>query len=920
VVKHDTEATRVESSGETAPGHSDAPAVASVERGHTIGRYLVVEPLGAGAMGVVYRAYDPDLDRALALKVVSQHADGSTRGAREQARLLREAQAMARVSHPGVIQVFDVGELDAAVYVAMELVDGVTLREWLVTKRSPAEILQVFEAAGRGLSAAHGQGLTHRDFKPDNVMVDQQGRPRVLDFGLARASQRPELESSTETLRSGTTPALDASMTEAGSLLGTPAYMSPEQYRGEPADHRSDQFSFCVALFEALVGRRPFSGKTIGALSAAVTAGRIEMPSRAPVSRTIMNAIVRGLSVAPEDRFPSMDTLLAVLQPRRRRYLGLLVGAAGVTLGAVAWARSAAPPEEPTPCTGAAEVAEAVWSDARRTAIADAFARTSNALGESVWADGAARVDAYVTAWVDARTNACRATRVQGEQSEALLDRRIACYDARLRTVDATLRALEDADATTVEHARDALDGLPALVGCAQTERLLESAPRPTDAATLETLEGLERRYDDLSAQVMLGHYDAVLEPAQALADDAQGLGWPPIRVQAWSLVGDVQAEAGGDEGSVTAFEQALHAAIEGNDDDAAAVASIDLGLSVGYFAAETERGLEFLKLGRAFASRSPRRTELEMMATEHEAAIAVTRGEMSRALELHETVRDYWGGREDGELHRAGSLIDIATVLVSTGRATEAVDVLREVVEVHEREYGKDHPLTANAVRELGTSLSKLEHFDEAETQLRRALSIQEAARGRESRKVAILLDDLGRVMRARGDLDGAIKQHKEAYAVLERVHGTENPALVISGMNIGYTLNAAGRFAEAQEVFRRAHDLAVRVSGPEHPHVVYTANAVASALIDQDRFDEAYVYAKKALDLDGKAEAPPTLFAESRFLATHALWKDGNVPAATKDRARSLARSARDLYKDGPPHWAVQIERIEAWLAEHG
>jgi tetratricopeptide (TPR) repeat protein len=340
----------------------------------------------------------------------------------------------------------------------------------------------------------------------------------------------------------------------------------------------------------------------------------------------------------------------------------------------------------------------------------------------------------------------------------------------------------------------------------------------------------------------------------------------------------------------------------------------------VGYFAAETERGLEFLKLGRAFASRSPRRTELEMMATEHEAAIAVTRGEMSRALELHETVRDYWGGREDGELHRAGSLIDIATVLVSTGRATEAVDVLREVVEVHEREYGKDHPLTANAVRELGTSLSKLEHFDEAETQLRRALSIQEAARGRESRKVAILLDDLGRVMRARGDLDGAIKQHKEAYAVLERVHGTENPALVISGMNIGYTLNAAGRFAEAQEVFRRAHDLAVRVSGPEHPHVVYTANAVASALIDQDRFDEAYVYAKKALDLDGKAEAPPTLFAESRFLATHALWKDGNVPAATKDRARSLARSARDLYKDGPPHWAVQIERIEAWLAEHG
>lgn len=893
-----------------------------IERGHSIGRYLVVDTLGAGAMGVVYRAYDPDLDRTLALKVVSPRADGSSRGANEQARLLREAQAMARVSHPNIIQVFDVGMLDSAVYVAMEFVDGATLKEWLIPKRTPAQVLRLFEAAGKGLAAAHRQGLIHRDFKPDNVMVDSSDQPRVLDFGLARTSHRPEADEVTQSLRSSAgAVSLDASMTEAGTLVGTPAYMSPEQYRGEPADQRSDQFSFCVALFEALIGRRPFQGRSITALAAAVTRGKVDLPSKPPVSRAVMQAVLRGLSVEPDERHASMEALLSrlVRQRSQSRGLGMLVGGAGLAIGAVALARSSGSVQPPAPCQGAEDDAAVVWSPQRQETIALAFTTRAGERGRRIWDEAATRIDGYLGEWVSARTDACEATRVRSEQSETLLDRRMACYDARLRGVDATLHALESVDAVGVNNARDAVAELDRLADCAQTKRLLETTPRPSDPAALELLERLEARHAALSVDLRLGHYEDSLEPARVLTQDATELSYAPMLAKAWTLLGDAQAEAGSDAGALEAYEEALHAAIESADPTAAAQAATVLGLTAGVSAADVPRGLRALEIARAFAKNSADQERLEVNAAMHEGAISVTQGDMSKALALQEQVRDYWKEKADGQAELAATLLNIGAVYASTGRADEAVDMQRQAVSLNETAYGPDHPLTADALRELGNTLSTLERFDEAEVEVRRALEIQIGARGRESRAVAHLLDDLGRVLRAGGDLDGAIAKHREAYEILEGVHGGDNPALVVSGMNIGYTLNAAGRWQEALDAFVQALEMAERVSGPEHPHIVYAANAAASALVDQKRYDEAYVYAKKALDLVGKAQVPPTLLAETRFIATHALWKDGKVPAATKDRARALARRAREIYAEGAEQWAPQIEKLDAWLAEN-
>ncbi|MEM6994543.1 MAG: serine/threonine-protein kinase, partial [Myxococcota bacterium] len=304
---------------EASEPRTRASGDAALSRGQQIGRYVVVDQLGAGGMGVVYRAFDPDLDRSVALKLV---AVDSYDAADERSRLLREAQAMARLSHPNVIPVFDVGVEAKAVFVAMELVDGTTLTRWLAkTKPGWASIVAHFVEAGRGLSAAHAGGLIHRDFKPDNVMVGNDDRVRVLDFGLARGSaadakiddeDTAEFRSISASKLSGGS--LDASMTADGTVMGTPAYMSPEQHMGIRVTAASDQFSFCVALWEALYGERPFAGDNLTVLTANVMQGKLRaVPAASEVPAWIHAAVVRGLSVDDDKRHSGMDALLQVL-------------------------------------------------------------------------------------------------------------------------------------------------------------------------------------------------------------------------------------------------------------------------------------------------------------------------------------------------------------------------------------------------------------------------------------------------------------------------------------------------------------------------------------------------------------------------------------------------------------------------------
>jgi serine/threonine protein kinase/formylglycine-generating enzyme required for sulfatase activity len=310
--------------------------------GAKVGRYLVVERLGAGAMGVVYAAYDPKLDRKVALKLLRP---GTGRGdqARRTARLEREAQAVAKLSHPNVVGIFDVLVHDEGVILAMEFLGGGTLRDWLAAKkRSWREIVALFIEVGKGLAAAHAAGQIHRDFKPDNVLLDKNGVPKVADFGLVRSSltdsttDARNLDDEEVASAQGFPPhSSGAHLTRTGTLAGTPAYMAPEQFLNKPLDARTDQFSFCVALHEALYGERPFPGDTMVTLGDAVTRGRVRMPPKGTaVPGWVHTCVLRGLSVNPADRFAGLAELVTALQtdPLARRNRRLAVAAGMIAL------------------------------------------------------------------------------------------------------------------------------------------------------------------------------------------------------------------------------------------------------------------------------------------------------------------------------------------------------------------------------------------------------------------------------------------------------------------------------------------------------------------------------------------------------------------------------------------------------------
>ena len=276
--------------------------------GDRLARFEILNRLGVGGMGVVYVAHDPLLDRQVAVKVLRADAHGALRAAELEGRLLREAQAMARLSHPNVVTVHEVGMVDRQVFIVMELNDGGTLRAWLAQEERPVrERIRVFIEAGRGLAAAHAVRLVHRDFKPDNVLLARDGRVRVVDFGLVRAptaGDRPSRRPSRDVYA-------EMSLTMSGAVIGTPAYMAPEQHRAEIADHRSDQFSFCVSLYEALYGRRPFAGDTYRELVINILDGqRLPPPAGSEVPARVYAVLARGLATEPDARYPGMTALL----------------------------------------------------------------------------------------------------------------------------------------------------------------------------------------------------------------------------------------------------------------------------------------------------------------------------------------------------------------------------------------------------------------------------------------------------------------------------------------------------------------------------------------------------------------------------------------------------------------------------------
>ena len=538
--------------------------------------FRVLEELGRGGMGVVVSALDEKLERKVAIKVLRSDA-WEEQG---QERILREAKAMARLSHPNVVSVYEVGESDGLVYIVMELVRGRTLGEWLkVERRTRSEILEVFNSAGRGLAAAHAAGLVHRDFKPDNVIVGSDGRIRVLDLGLASVGS--ERADSLGEFRSATS---GQGLTEDGAVIGTPLYMAPEQHAGSAIDARADQFAFCVALYSALYRSFPFRGKSYQNLADAVQSGALSpLPKKAPVPRRLRRILLRGLSVKPEERFESMEAVLAALQPRyrKRRVLqaaSLALGAAAVTGFFVMRSNQV----EVAPCPSAEPYLAGVWDEPVASAVGDSFIKTGDPIAATAFAKTSRLLDSYRQSWIAMRHSACEATHVDKTQTQWMLDLRIDCLDSARAELGALSEAFRSADKSTVQRSVRAASELPSIASCAD-EAALDAPLVPEDEQTRAEAKQIRERLTEPKTLRRLGKAKDALEIALKVAADAEALKYRPLTAEALSLLGDLQDRTGDSKTAVKTLERAVIEAQAGNHRRVVAEANMTLAWVYGY-------------------------------------------------------------------------------------------------------------------------------------------------------------------------------------------------------------------------------------------------------------------------------------------------------------------------------------------------
>lgn len=569
------------------PGRPEPPPAVALSR------YRLGARLGAGSGGVVVRAHDVQLDREVAVKLLDpreHHGDEARR------RLLREARAIARVSHPNVLSIFDVGEFETedaktAVFLVAELVEGKTMAQWMAQDHPGLpEILDIFAQAAAGLAAAHERGLIHRDFKPSNVLVGDDGRVRVMDFGLARPDgETLTHRDSSELLGPTEDQALDTSLTDTGAVLGTPLYMPPEQHEGRFLTARADQYAFCAALFEALTGHRPFSGRTVTALHRRKLDGPPPLPTHHPVALRWL--VRRGLAARPDARHRDMKTVeqrlwslqrrLASTSRRRSRWIGGSLIASASVLGLAASRREpvVSAGSSASACPEASSRVDALWNDSIRAAIADAHAsHEARSHLQGAVARLQARMETWVQRWEALREDAC-AARGRSSDSESRLDAR--CLDGLATEFGIFVDELKRGDPKILFFGDALLDDLGPPEQCIRAPSGLEidtvsgastNRARPTNAEVedlLATARGHQR----------VGRYPEALRAARAAVGAASAARAEPWVLDARARVGWLEYLVGRPGTAANELERVFFAARSARLDELATESAARLSL-----------------------------------------------------------------------------------------------------------------------------------------------------------------------------------------------------------------------------------------------------------------------------------------------------------------------------------------------------
>lgn len=766
-----------------------------------IDRFVVLEELGAGGMGRVYLGQDLVLGREVALKILDPNNDGT----HDEATLWSEAQAMAQLSHPNVVPVYTVGKSEGRVYIAMERIAGVSLRQWLAEHRGPLEtILSMHIQAGEGLVAMHSAGLIHGDFKPSNVMVEPSGRARVVDLGLAGPASGGSIDPD---------PSSPSGESSRELLRGTPRFMAPEQFQDGYSSPASDQYSFCVALYFALHGRYPaVSDRNARSSGAKRVDARQHAPERV-VPKRIERAIERGLAPTPTERWPSMrdllDELQAALRARRRRRSWITWGAVGALVG-LAWA-GLATQGNVDPCAQGQARLRGAWDDTQRTRVRDALqAPQSGPLHDIV-----ARLDQYADEWLVAHAAACQEAKATDDEEDPTPSLVMRCLDERRSQLRAYVDVLATTEDLPTSKAVEVLDRLEPIESCLGDTSKLETATAPIDPTLAAAVEDHRVTVQRIVALSTIGNHSRALEVADELLPHARALDFGPLVAEILIARGEVQRWLGHFAAARQDLEDAYFLAKSDGNHALMSSAANELMLVVGVYQGDYEAAEDWKR--HAFAALSYLKSpKAEARYYEMSGGLFEQQGRLDEAMVAHdralEIIEEHFGTNRS---RLASALYNAGLVLLGAKRYDDAAKLFSRCIEIAERTLGAESTRVATCHGARGDSLLEHGKLDQAEKDLQRSVELFDLNLGPDNFFSPFTLDSLGQLYQQRGQFDEAKEVFDRALAVWERQPEPDPRQMAYVLTNRGRMSLERGDLGAAQADFERAYGLVRDLTG---------------------------------------------------------------------------------------------------------